>query len=355
MELKEYIDSLDSNQKKNCYGLAISAIHKAIRMCRPDMVVAPTRVAYLASNYRFKHRMMVALTEDCVRDYELVEWASENFFRCMSSMSGSLEFNTKMCESPKGKEGNFLRCACNPYDENEIQRNFNSKYVKLMVPEDLFYAYKIDVPVENMIAAFKEKGYEVPEWMEKFMLICYKDKFDNEKQGMFLPFLYHIDERKTLTDTYDLYSDGANDTFDDLFLLNCIDFHTYVGKIALGIGKKKGMFDFCKNESIFNEVVWHLMPGSYRNILKQKDGFCLTKTEKEMYVNEEVSNAWKGVYNDFNSLRKWAVNKFAPEYIEACKMAINYSGSEISDEDFIKKEKKEEQKEDNKEMEFDFK
>ena len=70
-----------------------------------------------------------------------------------------------------------------------------------------------------------------------------------------------------------------------------------------------------------------------------------------MYVNEEVSNAWKGVYNDFNSLRKWAVNKFAPEYIEACKMAINYSGSEISDEDFIKKEKKEE----NKQMEFDFK
>lgn len=341
-----YIKTLDNKTKQNIYSLAISCIHKAIRMRMPEMAIAPTKIAWNTNQWRFKNRMLVCFTEDCCRDYEAMKWFSENYLEKVKIEEGAIEIVTKMCEAFKGKEGNFCKCCLLDWGENKIQISYNEEHLKRLIPEKYFEAYRIEVPVETMIAEYRKDGYEVPDWMENFLKMCYEMKLDRERQGVLIPIFYKLDGYETQKDVYDLMSSGADASFDKMFLYNGIDVHTYVGQIALNVAKKKNMLKFIVDN--FDDVLWHLMMGNYRGVQKQKDGFCLTLNEKKLYVNEEIEKEWNKVIRDYNNLRRWAIDKFAPEYVLACKYALDI-------ENFVEPIK-EEKKEENviTQMEFDF-
>ena len=339
-DIQEYLKTLDKKTRELLYSTGISSIHKAIRMRMPEMAIAPTVISYFANNWRFTHRVLVCLMEDCTRDYEMLEWASNNFFEKMKTVEGAVEFVQKICSAYKGKEGNFF-CDCRYECTNEKQIILNKMMLDKYVPHEIFEAYRIGAPISNLIEGFRNHGFVVTDWAENLLRICYEQGYEREGQGTMFPIFHNVDEFATVTDTYDLYSKNAEKTYDDLFLMNGIDMHTYVGKIVLNVAKKKGMLSFIKNEEDFGKIIWHLMPGSYRGLQKQKDGYCLTLHDKEIYITDEITNAWEKVADDFNGLRRWAMEKFLPEYVEVCKYVlkrekinfdnVKYSKEEVED------------------------
>jgi len=318
--IKDYLDTLDKDIKNHLYNTSISCIHKAIRMGNCQCSIAPTVIAWNLNKWRFKNRMLICLTEDCCRDYETIKWFSENYLKKIETEEGAIEIVKKMCLSLKGKEGNFCKCGLLDW-ENEKQIIFNNEQIKKIVDNNIYEAYRLEVPILNLIDFLKKSMYVVPDWMENFLKMCYEMNLDRERQGVLIPVFYNYDKCQTIRDTYDLYSYGADTNCENLFLWNGLDVHTYIGKFALNTAKKKGFFNFIKKD--FDDTIWHLMMGNYKFVQKQIDGFCLTKEEKKIYVDDEIENGWKIIFDEYNLLRENMLKRYLPEYIDACKYVFD--------------------------------